>query len=854
MIRKTRSLYMISSRINKYKKVAVLLFPIVVITTFWQAKPQDNQAVSDEHIDIVSHQAPEQIRKSEQAVSTPEPTPNTDTAASPKIIEKIIISGNKLVDTNAILNRIPYKIGEEFDARKTRTLIHNLYDELKRFRNIQVMGELVGDDGINLHVIVDEKKILKEIEFLPKKRGISDTELEKIINISDIPAIDKEELKRLEKQIKKLCMDKSFNNAVVTSELQLDEDGKYRAIFKIQEGKKSRVKRILFKGNEHISGKELRKKLFTKEDWVFGFLDNSGSLQPDRLEADKHVIEQYYQSNGYLKAKVTNVDVGMDKDSKNFTITFEIQEGPVYTVKEVRIPGQDILKDEYLVRRIPIKPGDLYSRQKILDAIKALEFIWGELGYIYAHIEPSIQPDDDNKTVDIAFYSELGNKVFLNKINIIGNKKTKDKVIRRKLALREGDLLTNKRMDASKYNVESLGYFDRRDGVNWQTTRIDDEHADLDLILKEAKTGHAGIKIGFGGSVESLQAVNSGFSVSGEVTDTNLFGTGIALNLNATLAKGEQSIVFNITDPWLFDKPITGALDIYHRRPTYGEFRNVSPVTEKNTGGGVTVGFVSPRLRNTQLLFRLGGDRIRYERQPQILMLPPGCRDARADYQAILCNLFEPGSYFWFETSLGADRKNHPMHPSRGYKWLAASKLGFPSFDCNVGYFKMDLDLNWYTPIIGEHDLVLRLHGYFGLVANFKNRFIPYRELFHIGGPASVRGFLFGQVGPNFCGDSLGGKKAFFVNAELHFPITQDFNIKGVLFYDGGSGWDNPFAGCSPRVCIENNSFNFRHAVGVGFRMLSPAPIRVDWGFKLDRRKKLGETPYEVHFGMTYDW
>ena len=759
---------MISSRINNYyKKIALLIVSTIVIMGTSSIKPKENQNIELENINIVNKQELQQVPTNKQELTTKSPDPitqeaistqNTSTVQSPKIIKKIIISGNKLVDTNAILDRIPYKVGEQFDPRKTRTLIHNLYYELKRYRKVQVMGELVGDDSINLHVMVEEKKILKDIEFLPKKRSISDSELNKIINISEIPAIDKEELERLEKQIKKLCMDKSFNNAIVTSELKLDKDGKYIAIFKIQEGKKSRVKHILFKGNKSISGKELRKKIFTKEDWVFGFLDNSGNLQPDRLEADKHVIEQYYQSNGYLKAKVTNVQVDMDKDSKNFTITFEIQEGPIYKIKEVNVPGKDILKDEYLANRIPIRSGDLYSRQKILDSIKALELIWGELGYIYAHIEPSIQPDDDNKTVNIAFYSELGNKVYLNKINIIGNKKSKDKVIRRKIVLREGDLLTNKRMDASKYNIESLGYFDRRDGVNWQTTRIDDENADLDLILKEAKTGHAGIKLGFGGSVENMQATNSGFSVSGDVTDTNLFGTGIALNLNATLSKGEQSIIFNITDPWLFDKPLTGALDIYHRRSTYAEFRNVSPVTEKDTGGGVTLGFISPRLRNTQVLFRLGGDRIRYEHPPQILFLPPACRGAKVDYQAILCKLFEPGSYLWFETSLGANRKNHPMHASRGYKWLASGKLGFPSLDCNVGYFKLDLDLNWYTPIIGEHDLVLRLHGFFGFVTNFKNKLIPYRELFHIGGLASVRGFLFGQVDTNCCCDSLGAK------------------------------------------------------------------------------------------------
>jgi len=772
---------------------------------------------------------------------------------SPKEIKNIIITGNKLVDKAAILNSIPYKVGEEFDARKTRILLKNLY-MLRRFRpNIELLGELVGDDGINLHIILEEKKVLKEIIFLPKKRAITNAELKKKINITDIPAIDKQELKRFETEIKKIYIEKSYHQTKVTSELTIDKDGKAIATFTIDEGKKSRVKRVLFTGNNAVSGKELRKILFTKEDWILGFLDNAGNLQPDRLEADKNIIEQFYQSRGYLKAKVTNIDVDMDDQTKHFTITFHIEEGDRYTVKEVKVPGKDILNDEYLQTRIPIKPGDLYSRKKIIDAIKALEFIWGDLGYINAHIEPSIQPNDENKTVKIAFYSELGQKVRLNKINIIGNRKTKGKVIRRKITLQEGRTLTNRQMELSKYNVESLGFFDKRDGVNWKVTRLDKENADLDLILKETKTGHAGFKIGFGGAVENLTAANSGFSVSLDVSDTNLFGSGIALNLSGSLAKGQKSIVFNLTDPWLFDKPLTGALDIYHKRPTYGEFRTIRPVHEKLTGGGVTLGFISPRLYNTQVLFRLGGDRIRYEQISEPTLLPRDVINCKELYQNVLCDLFHPGTYLWFETNFGQDRRDHPMHTSRGYKWAATSKLG-TSCDWRIGYYKLDFDASWYTPLIGKHDLVLKLHSYFGFVKNLKTRLVPYRELYHIGGPASVRGFLFGQVSPEFFGDSIGGSKAFFVNAELHFPITQDFNIKGVLFYDGGTGWDFPYTRDLPAGSIKHNNFNFRHSVGFGFRMLNPVPVRIDWGFKLDRRKKLGETPSEVHFGMTYDW
>ncbi len=813
-----------------------------------QEKISSQELIDEQTLALVSEEEKDQEPK----------TNNSTPQGAPRKIRKIIVSGNTMVPDSVILSRVPYKVGEVFNPSKTKQLIHNLYYDLKRFRTITILGENVPTAQIDLYIQVEEKTPLKEIEFKGNST-LSKKEIEKKIDFSNLPAIDAEELTLFAQKIKKLYLEKNFHNAQITSQLSIDEkDGKGKAIFSVKEGKKSMVKRVRFKGNNNISGKELRSKIFTREDWPLSFLDNSGSYQPDRIEADKHIIEQFYQSRGYMTAKVANVDVKMNEKSKHFDITFEIQEGDLYTVNKVTASGNEILKDEYIVSRLPVQSGDLYSREKIVDSIKALEGLWGELGYIYAHVDPSIQPNEEEKTVNIAFHTELGNKVFLNRINIIGNRKTRDKVIRRKLALSEGQLLTNSRMEMSKDRIESLGYFDQKDGVNWRKTRVDDEHADLDLLLKEIKTGRAHLKIGFGGAGTTLSSPLSGLSVGAEVADTNLFGTGIQLTLNASWAKEEQSILFNITDPWLFDQPILGSLDVYHKRPSYDDFKHTRAVNERLTGAGATLGFITPYLWETQVMCRFGIDRVAYEKKPEARVYDTKDKKDRVlattEYQGVLDKLFQSGKYFWIAAHLGMDRKNHPIHPSRGYKWLAIGQFGVPSFGCNIGFCKFDCDLNWYTPLIGERDLVLRLHAYFGFLTRFKGRTIPYRELFHIGGPASVRGFLFGQVGPQFLGDSIGGQKGFFVSAELSFPITPDFNMKGVVFYDGGSGWDNPYACGISKKFLEHNTFQFRHSVGVGLRILRPMPVRIDWGFKLDRNKKLNETASEVHFGMTYDF
>ena len=417
-------------------------------------------------------------------------------------------------------------------------------------------------------------------------------------------------------------------------------------------------------------------------------------------------------------------------------------------------------------------------------------------------------------------------------------------------------------MEDSKNRVESLGYFDQKEGVNWKMTRLSEDLADMDLLLKEAPTGNANIKIGIGGLERDIKSPISGVSAEAAVADRNLFGSGIQLNASARFSKDERSFLFSLADPWLFDKPLFGKLDLYYKSLGYDEFHHTRPVNERDAGGNVTFGFVTNLHRlglfdEAFVRFNVGIDSIHYATPPRgTISAGNQTEEANMAYDSILRRLFCPGEFVWFTFNLGQDTKNHPIHPSRGHTWLFLAQLAVPSFGSCLAFNKVSLDFNWFTPLINEYDLVFHLHSFIGFVNKFHHQNIPYRELFNIGGPASVRGFLFGQIGPQFYingyGDPIGGRKAFYWNAELLFPITPDFNMKGVFFYDGGAGWDNPYVANVPSQYIRNNNFDYRHSVGAGIRIYNPMPVRIDWGFKLDPRK--GETAYEVHFGMAYDW
>jgi outer membrane protein insertion porin family len=777
----------------------------------------------------------------------------------PKRINKIIVSGNKITPTEGILYVIPYKEGEIFDRLKTGELIRTLYFKIKRFKNIWVKAELVGTDFINLHIIVEEKIPLKNIVFSGNSE-VTEKEIKEKIDLN-IPAVDEQELKPITEKIKNIYREKGYFNAQITTKLDIDTDNRAIATFIVNEREKPLVKQILFKGNKSITSKELKKTIITKEDWILGFLDQSGIYQPERIDADKHFIEQMYQNRGFLTTHVVDVDSHIDPKTCNTCITYEIEEGERYVIESIEAEGNDDVPEQYLLASLPIRVGQYYSRERLVKAIETLEMVWGNFGFIFAHIEPSVQPDEETKTVKIAFFSDLGTKVKLNRLNIRGNRKTRDRIIRRRIGLEEGEVITKADMELSKHSVQSLGFFEARDGVNWKVNRLDEEWADLDLHIKEDKTGHFNFALGYGGAGGfDLNSPNTGLSAKVELGETNLFGEGIRLNMNGTWSKNEQTFVFHLAQPWLFDKPVSGAMDMYHRRPSYSNLGNLQngAVNQKLTGGALTAGYItqmrSSFLSDTNILFVLGGDSIRYQ-QPPIAKLDRPIAFATPDYQCILDRSFSPADYVFLSSTVAQDRRNHPMHPSAGHTWTWTNKLAPHSFHGDISYFKTTIDAHWYNAIIGDRDLVLHLHGFAGLVTQIKDSNIPYNELFNIGGDTTVRGYVFGQISPKFAGDPVGGKKALFVNAELIFPIMPDMTIKGVFFYDGGSGWGNPYTCCvepNAMPLLSDNNFDYRHSVGVGLRILQPMPFRIDWGFKIDPRK--GESAYEVHFGMNYDW
>ena len=775
---------------------------------------------------------------------------------APRTINDIIltrIKPNKYLTDEAILSCMPYRKGERYSQAKTSMAIKNIFEleePFSYFQDIKILGEYPNNQEIILHVVTYEKPELESVVFEGNNK-LSASDIEEKLHLEEIHALDENDKEIITMQLKKLYKEKNYHLADVQIEVQPQPNNKIKLLIKICENEKSLIKRVYFKGNNCISSKKLHSLIFTREDWIFGILDKSGSLKTEMLEGDKHIIENYYKTQGFLTAKVNNADIKMDPQTKQFEVTFTITEGDKYTIKSVKADGNELVSEEFILERLPLQPGNLYSAKDIRDAIEGLRLMWGQYGYAFADVEPIIIPNSKDKTVTIDLRSELGEKVFINRINILGNKKTKDKIIRRKISLKEGSLLSTPEMENSKSRVESLSYFDPRDGVVWKINRIDNKWADLDLIIKEARTGRAGLDFTYGGSPIDIGSASSSFKVGGYVTDSNWLGSGIALATSAHWSKQEWDFNFGLTDNWFLDKPIFSNLDINIVKSDYSEqLKTVQNFSQRVASAYYGLGFsTSPAcwMNEATFVWRAGIENISQS-------CPPKVEDPDAEgsdvFQIMLNRMFQAGKVVTFEQRVAQDFRNNNIHPSQGFQWSAGAKIGHGIQSSKFGYGKLEVDASYYTTLIAPRQLVLGIHAFFGIIGKTGcDKTIPYKELFHIGGQASVRGFEYGQIGPMFMGDSIGGKKAFFWNTELVFPISQDFSMKGAVFYDGGAGWDAPDLNLIPTNLqtkfLRNNNFEYRHSVGFGIRMLKPQPVKIDWAFKLDKKKN--EKTSELH-------
>jgi len=748
------------------------------------------------------------------------------------LVDKIAIKGNKKIETDAITARLVSRVGESYARAKIRQDVEALF-KAGYFYDVKVDRSVSGNK-VELTYAVTEKPSIAEIRY-DGNHEVEGDDVKEAAGIKPFEILNMNKVREASEKIQKLYEEKGYFLAKITPRIEEIVPGEsVRLVFDIQENEKVKVKRITFLGNKNLPDGRLKSVMATQEGGYFSFISGSGAYKQDAFDRDIQVINYAYFNEGYVQVKVDRPQVYVTPDKKGIYITIRVDEGERFKVGTVDFAGDMLFDRDELFKAVEINGSGWYVHETLLKDLRTLQAKYGDLGYAYANIIPRTRMRDKDKEVDITFEIDKGNKVYFGRINAVGNSRTRDKVIRRELTIREGELYNETRKRESIDNVRRLGYFDEVN-FNSKTPADNPDLMDIDIVVKERNTGT--IQVGAGYSTYSE------FIFNGQVNQINLFGRGQKLGVMVNIAKNQSDYNLNFTEPHFFDTDWSVGFDAYQ------SLRQLAAYKETKKGGAIRIGHPLAPYLNGFIRYKLDQTQIDLDAtfgDPTVFPTGPD----------------QPGNPNGLTSSmtftLEYDKRNDRFAPTKGL--FASGSLEYAGLGGDKRYTKGIFTGRFYEKVLWE--FVFRNNFTYGFIrpnSGDPNDLPPYNELFLLGGAYSLRGYDWYSIGrkkfsqkrynclvsaspdPNVCGQGFqggmsgadaynsswipyGGTQEIFYNAELEFPLISEAGIKGVFFYDIGEAED------------ELRDSALRQDVGFGFRWFSPiGPLRFEWGFPLDR-------------------
>lgn len=743
-------------------------------------------------------------------------------------ISKIVIKGNRKIEAEAIRAKLVSKEGSAYSDDLVRQDISELF-ATGYFYNIEV--DRSDSAEIVLTYTVTEKPSVVEIDY-DGNDELDDSELKEASGLKPYEILDMGKIREASEKIEKLYEDKGFFLARVNYKIVPASEGDgVKLKFEVKENDKVRVKRISFQGNKKMGANKLKGAMLTQEGGFFSFLSGSGAYKQEAFDRDIQMLNVLYFNEGYVQVKIDRPQVYVTPDKKAIYISIRIEEGEQFKVGSVDFTGDLLFSRNELFEATQIEEQDLFRYQILQDDLRALQAKYGDLGYAYANPIPRTRIREADKEVDITFEIDKGHKVYLGRINTIGNNKTRDKVLRRELRIVEGELYNETRRRESLENVKRLGYFEE---VNFNTKapKGHPEIMDIDIVVKERNTGT--IQVGAGYSSYSK------FVFNGQVNQINFLGRGQKLGVSIDLSKRQSLYKASFTEPYFMDTEWLVGGDIYRSSREVPE----AFYEETKTGGAVRIGHpLAPYLDGS----------IRYKLDETELKLD----STKGDTQLFPVETAN-GTTSSITLGLDYDKRDDRFTPSKGV--FGSVSLEYAGIGGNKNYTKGFGTFRYYKKVFW--DVVWRNNITYGFISSNDSNPPPFNELFLLGGANSLRGFEWFTVGRrkrsvkafteayNSNGGNVeaaekaalrpfGGTQELFYNLEFQFPLISEAGIKGVVFYDIGNADDNL------------NISEFRQDVGFGFRWFSPiGPLRFEWGFPLQRKQDFDESPVNFEFAI----
>ena len=747
------------------------------------------------------------------------------------VVREIRVVGNKRLEPETVRSYMQFSVGDTYSSAAADRSLRALFGT-GLFADVRIDRE-----GSAVVVTVVENPVVSQVAF----EGNSEVDTATLQNEVQMKPRAVFTRAKAQADVQRILdvyrRQGRFAAHVEPKLIELDQN-RVNVVFEISEGGATKVKGINFVGNHAFSDSQLRDIVTTTESGWLDFLKGTAVYDPDRLNLDRELLRQYYLKNGYADARVVAGNAELAPDGTGFYITFAIEEGEIYHFGAVTIESslQDV-RTEPLYGDVLTKPGAVYNGASIDKSVEKLTLSIAEQGYAFARVRPRAQPDFQSRTIALIYTVDEGPRVYIDRINVSGNTRTKDHVIRREFRLAEGDAYNPLLVDRAKKRLESLGLF-KSVKVNRAPSSSPDR-VNLDVELVEQSTG----ELSFGAGYSTSEGVIGDVSI----TERNLLGNGQFLRLKLAGSLERYQIELSFTEPRFLDMNLAAGFDIFHKEVDQS---STSGFKSRKTGATLRLGYPLAEDLWMQNYYTFSRDEI-YEVSPfASLAIKDACGDANIFAAENLDNdplttaptNCQDEVYYTslIGTSLTFDRRNHPKNPTSGY-YLQGS-VDFAGLGGDAQYVRLSAEGRAYYPITEKITFVGRAVA--GHIESWGSDDVRILDLYFRGGE-TVRGFERSGYGPRDLNtnDSLGGKTYWAATAEVRFPlpfVPDDLGMSGAVFADAGSLFGvsdrvNAIAAGAPTFRFADDS-TIRSSVGASILWNSPVgPLRVDFAKTLTK-------------------
>ncbi len=704
----------------------------------------------------------------------------------PIIIKELAVEGARRVQEAVVLGRVKSAIGSAFNPGLLSDDIRAIFG-LGFFDDVQLKVEDF-EGGVKVTFVVTERPFVRDVDFAGNKE-LKREDLQEKIDLKLGRVYNPVDVQRAVEKLRDFYEDEGYFEVQITPNVEKFADGDVRVVFSIAEGRQIKIDKIVIQGNVGLAEKVVKEAMTTRERQYFIL---RGKVQRQRLDEDIERIIVLYNDHGYVQARVESTDIKVDRERALVTVTLTVVEGPQFRIGEVKVTGLTLLPEKEIMRQIDFKRGDVFNRSAIREGVKAIEALYSTIGRASADVSVRTDAVPGQNAYNVTFEIVEGPEVYVERINIAGNVRSQDKILRREIPLHEGDLYTLQKRDRARQKLVNLGYFEKVDVTTQPGS--DKTKIIVNVDVTEKPTG----LFSLGGGYSSIDALVGTI----DLAQRNFLGRGFEASARLRVGGTSTQGVISFTDPWFLDRPLSAGFDLFSSDRRFNEYRYNS------LGAGLRIGHPFLEYWRWNLGYRASRDKVT---DISDIASPALQEQAGTRVTSTISGV------------VGRDSRDNVTVPTKGGQ--ASLSVDFAGLGGDSRYVKAGAFLTKFQPIWLGHVLAGRAEAGYGF--GWSTDPLPLFERFYLGGPNSVRSFKFRRISPvDDQGFRIGGNSDVLGNLEYLVPLPFGFRLAG--FFDVGQvyGFGNDF-----------DLTDLRKAAGAGFRWHSPfGPIRVDYGVNLDRR------------------